>query len=53
MFYVGLGLVGFLVAVVVVDAHQANNFDASGGIVWSVTTLIIFLLGGDIVRRRM
>ena len=53
MFYVGLALIGFLVIAFIVDAHQANQFDASGSLVSAVTAIIMFLLGGDVVRRRL
>jgi hypothetical protein len=53
MFYVGLGLIGFLLVVFLADAHQANQFDVSGSLVSSVTVLIMFLLGGDVVRRQL
>jgi len=52
MFVVGLGLIGFLVVAFVLDARQ-NGFSVSGSLVTSLTVIIMFLLGGDVVRRRL
>lgn len=52
MFLVGIGLVGFLVVATVWDG-QANSFELSQALVTSLTVLIMFLLGGDVVRQRL
>jgi hypothetical protein len=52
MFVVGLGLIGFLLVVTVMDGRP-NGFSVSSNLTTSLTVLVMFLLGGDVVRKRL
>lgn len=52
MFFVGLGLIGFLLIITILDGRP-NGFDVGSHLSTSLVVLVMFLLGGDVVRKRL